>query len=65
MLRECQEADRQRRGWGLNIPSRAAPPPKVSNGTISWGPSVQHMRLWGTFNVQTITLVFQPVLVYM
>jgi hypothetical protein len=37
---------------------RYAPSPKTfrtsQNSTASWGPSTQHMSLWGTFPMQTI-----------
>jgi hypothetical protein len=36
-----------------------SPPPKVfttfQNSATSWGPSSEHMSLWGTFPIQSIT----------
>jgi hypothetical protein len=58
-----QEAERTRKGTGTGITFKGTLPvsphllkltelTKIS--TTSWGPSVQHMRLWGTFHIQSI-----------
>jgi hypothetical protein len=41
------------------LPPARNPPPKVCktsrDSATSWGPSIEHMRLWGTFHVDVIT----------
>jgi hypothetical protein len=33
--------------------------PSFKNSTTYWGPSVQHMNPWGTFQIQTLTVCVQ------
>jgi hypothetical protein len=47
--------------WPSKVCSQwPSPSATFQNSSTSWGPSIQHMSLWGTFHIQIITKSFFP-----